>query len=433
MYPQLESTTGENRLNTWLSILPPLIAIAVAVWRKEVVLALLVGIFLAEAILVGFNPALGFTGTFERCVDVFSDSGNARVLLFGLVVGALLELMQASGGVSAFVERLTRTGLTKTPRQVSWLTTIIGMSVFVETSMSCLASGVVSQNLYDRFKMSRARLAYIVDSTCAPISVLVLINGWGAYILGLLGEQSAANPVDTMVRSIPYNFYALITLAMVFYTATTTRVYGPMRREEGTIAEQPPQTLAPATKARFMLVPLLVLITAMIAFMIYTGQGNLLDGSGSKSVLWSVCLATVVSFVMLKASGVFTHQEMITHSYRGMSNLLPVVTIMLLSFAIGASCRDLGTGPFVASILGDFLPHFMLAPLLFICAAPDLLYYRDLMGHLRDFDSRWATPCRADGSPRSFRAKRNPGWRRFRRPLFTHFRYHHYFFIGQRL
>lgn len=374
----------------WLSILPPLVAIAIAIWKKEVILALTCGIWLAESLLVCASPdwvwpaeiwmlpialfeviGLGFTGMLERCISVFGDGGNARVLLFGLIVGALIELMRVSGGVAGFVKKLANIGLTRSKRQVSLLASFIGISIFVETSMSCLAAGVVSQRLFDRFKMSRARLAFIVDSTCAPISVMVLFNGWGAYILGLVGEYYPDQAVSVLAKSVPLNFYALLILSLVFYTAISTRVHGAMAREE---ANQEAHEEAAAVEDEtigspaLMLIPMGILIGGMFFFMWYTGEGSLLKGSGSRSVLWSVSLATLVMIVMLVVKKVMAYKSIVETCYTGMAKLLPVVIIMLLSFAIGAACRDLNTGGFVASAVGPWLKPFLVAPLLFICA-----------------------------------------------------------------
>ena len=373
----------------WFSILPPLLAIAIAVWRKEVIFALTLGIWLAEVFLAAASPGwswpaqalawpialvelagLGFTGMLERCVLVFQSDGNTRVLLFGLIVGALLELMQESGGVSAFVRKLANMGLTKSPRQVSMLPTVIGTLIFVETSMSVLASGVVSQKLFDQFKLSRARLAFLVDSTCAPISVLFLfLNGWGAYVLGLLEPYSVERPVGVIVGSVFYNFYPILILILVWYTVATTRVHGPMRTAEQSADETESEIeIEEPTKARYMLLPLIVLIGGMIGFMFLTGKGDFFEGSGSKSVLWAVSLSLFSLIVLLVANRAQTHQEIVSISYRGIGKLVPVVMIMLLSFAIGDSCKQLGTGPFVAGFVGEFLPVFLIAPLLFISA-----------------------------------------------------------------
>jgi Na+/H+ antiporter NhaC len=376
----------------WLSILPPILAIAVAVWRKEVVLALTTGIWFGEILVVvdgseftaptsflGWLIALpqliglGFVGMLDRIAGVFASAGNTRVLLFGLLVGILIEWMQRSGGVSAFVRWLAGVGLTQSKRQVSWLASLVGLSIFVETSMSCLASGVVSQKLFDKFRMSRERLAYIIDSTCAPVSVLAVFNGWGAYILGLLEEYvPETETAPTFLASIPYNFYPILILLTVFYTATTTRVFGPLRQVEERAKDLPQsesQDLEPAGKLMFFLVPLGLLVGGMFFFMWFTGGGHLLQGSGSKSVLYSVSLALFVLLVLLLVQRSFEYKSLVEHAYVGIAKLTPVVTIMLLSFAIGTTCRTLETGPFVAGIVGDFLPAVMIAPLLFLAAA----------------------------------------------------------------
>lgn len=398
----------------WLTILPPLFAIVLAVWKREVVLALLAGIWLSESIIVAETnttlehltggwvvltgplwlletAALGFEQTIVRIVEVFGGKGDTRVLIFGLVVGALLELMRASGGVSALVQRLTNAGLTKSKRQVGVLSSLIGMLIFMETNLSVLSAGVVSQKLYDKFKMSRARLAYIIDSTCAPISVLFLFfNAWGPYVAGLIDDYDV-NVNSTIMGSVGFNFYALLTIALVWYTAITTKVYGPLKASELThnVGETTDEQLEAPTRARYMLAPLLTMIFGMIFFMVYTGfnairametQPDLPDfilwrlaavfreGSGSTSILMASSLAVLVAIVLTMKDKVYDLPKVSRVCYTGMSRLLPVVTVMLLSFAIGASCKALGTGPFVASVVGDFLPPILLAPLLFIAA-----------------------------------------------------------------
>ena len=375
----------------WLSILPPLVAIGVAIWKKEVISALVIGIWLAEILHIVKGPApafppdiawfwypvlalklvgMGFMETITRIVAVFQSPGDTQVLLFGLIVGALLELMRVSGGVSAFVKKLTQIGLTKSPRQVSMLASLTGMAIFVETNMSVLSAGLVSQKLFDKFRLSRARLAFLIDSTCAPISVLILFNAWGAYLLGLLEPYALPNPVMTLAVSVPLNFYPILILIIVWYTAISTKVYGPMRLAEASVEENLDQSKEETpTKVQFMLAPLVALIGGMAFFMWYTGNGQFFEGSGSLSVLMAVSLATVLMIALLLVHKRFAYSEIIGHSYTGAGKLIPVTTIMLLSFAIGATCKALGTGPFVASFVGAFLPPVLVAPLLFICAA----------------------------------------------------------------
>ncbi|MDX1585652.1 MAG: Na+/H+ antiporter NhaC family protein [Balneolaceae bacterium] len=352
----------------WIVILPPILAIAIAVWRKEVIIALVLALFFSEVIIAGWNPALGFTGAIDRIVAVFESPGNTRVLLFSLIVGALIEYIQVSGGVSACVKRLTGMGLTKTPRQVGLLTTFTGLIIFIETNLSILTAGILSRGLFDKFKMSRERLAYIIDSTCAPVAVLVLLNGWGAYLLGLISNYELSEPVYTLAMTIPLNFYAVATIAIVFYTVLTGNVHGPMKRAETFQTESDLDDPEPPTKARYMLVPLGFMTFGIVFFLWITGDGNIMQGSGSTSVLWATVLAVAAGYLMFIGEKVFSHREMIDITFDGMSNLLPLVSIVLLSLALGASLQALGTGSFVASMIGQYLPAITIAPLIFIAA-----------------------------------------------------------------
>ncbi len=354
----------------WLSLLPPIVAIVVAIWKREVILALIIALWLSETFMAGFNPALGFLAVLDRIVAVFQDVSNTQVLLFGLLVGALLALLRESGGVAAFTDRLIHRGFARTPRQAQLLPTVVGTSIFIDTNLSILTAGTVSQKLFDKFKMSRARLAFFLDSTCAPVSVIILLNGWGAYILGLIHSYDVGNPVRVLVTSIGFNFYPLLILATVFFTAITGRVFGSMRCSE--IKAQaiglPEQEIAPS-KARYMVVPVVLLVGGMLFFMYYTGEGNLLQGAGAKSVLWAVALATCCCALMLLFDKVFNIHEITKVSFKGMSDLLPVVSIVMLSMALGASLMALGTGDFIAGTLGPYLPFSLIAPLLFITAS----------------------------------------------------------------
>ncbi len=352
----------------WIVILPPILAIAVAIWRKEVIIALILAIFFSEIIIAGWNPALGFTGSIDRIVSVFDSPGNTRVLLFSLIVGALIEYIQVSGGVSACVKRLTGMGLTKTPRQVGLLTTFTGLIIFIETNLSILTAGILSRGLFDKFKMSRERLAYIIDSTCAPVAVLVLLNGWGAYLLGLISNYELTEPVYTLAMTIPLNFYAVATVILVFYTVLTGNVHGPMKTAETFQTESDLDDPEPPTKARYMLVPLGVMTFGIVFFLWITGDGNIMQGSGSTSVLWATVLAVAVGYLMLVGEKVFNHREMVDITFEGMSNLLPLVSIVLLSLALGASLQALGTGTFIASMIGQYLPAITIAPLIFVAA-----------------------------------------------------------------
>ncbi len=351
----------------WLSILPPVVAIIYAVWRREVTIALLLAIFTAALILADGNLALAFIDTVDRIVQVFSSAYNTRILMFSLIIGALIQLIKISGGVTALVNWLTTKRWVNNQRKAGLLPAIIGSSIFVDTNMSVLTAGISSQALFDRFKMSRLRLAYIIDATCAPISVLILLNGWGAAILGYLKLTGVDDPVTVMIHSIGFNFYAIITLIIMFYTVISTRVHGPMKSmETEALSLVSTEQLPKPTKKRYMLWPLIVMVFCMLLFMFITGDGDLRQGSGAESVLWSVILATMLAFALLRFDAQQPTKTLMQEMFTGMGLLLPLVTLVLLAFALSQAMGDLQTGVFVATAIGDFIPVWAVPALVFI-------------------------------------------------------------------
>jgi len=356
----------------WLSIIPPLLALVIVFWKKEVISALFIALLSSELLLILKSETAHLLTTpiaaIERIVSVAGSGSNTRILIFSLLVGALLALIRDSGGVAATVNLLLQKGVAKNKRQVGAVTMFTGTAVFIESNLSILTSGILARGLFDKFNMSRARLAYIIDSTCAPVCILILLNGWGAYVLGLISAyELSASPVSVLWGSALLNFYAIFTLLIVAYTIITDKLHGPMKHEEAvreTISSE--LKTVTATKARFMLVPLATMIISMFGFMWWSGDGVLTQGSGSKSVLYATLLACFVVYILLVTNKQMSHQTTISTAFKGMGELLPLVTIVLLSIALGASLKLLGTGIFVANLVGSFLPIFLIVPMLFI-------------------------------------------------------------------
>ncbi len=358
----------------WLSVLPPLVAIAVVLWRKEVIIALLLAIFSAEFLQIAFSwrtPLPAGLNTIERIVGVFSDTDNARLLIFSLMIGALLAFIRHSGGVAAMVVKIVNKGIVKNGRQASLLTSAVGVVIFVESNLSVLTAGILSRGLFDKFGLSRAKLAYIIDSTSAPICILILLNSWGAFVLVLInGYDLGASSASVLWGTIHLNFYPLVTLIIVFFTAATGRLYGPLALSEARVQtnESAEQEIA-ATKARYMVFPLATMIIGMVGFMYWTGNGVLADGSGSKSVLYATTAACMVAYLQMLMSGDFEHTQLVKIGFDGMGELLPLVAIVLLSLALGSSLSVLGTGTFIAQLVGDYLPVFLIPAMLFLAGA----------------------------------------------------------------
>ena len=358
----------------WLTITPPLLAIVVAIWTRNVFWALGVAIWLSETIIAGFNPFMGALGGIDRAVGVFDSSYNTRVLLFCLIIGALIVYMQRSGGISAMVERLQSSGFASTPRRASLVTAICGVLIFVETNISLLTTGILGRPLFDKLNVSRERLAYIIDSTCAPVSVLILFNGWGAYLLGLLNENGVDGATGVLMSTIALNFYAWITLVLVFATIVSNKTFGPLAAVEkaggGSAAVATgPFNEAPEAPSRaiYMAIPLFIMIGGTIGFMIWTGDGDIRQGSGSQAILWSVILATAAAFMCL-AHSKRAKGELLDIGFKGMGDLLPAVTMIYLALVLGASLNAVGMREFIASIASSFPAPWAIPSILFLAA-----------------------------------------------------------------
>lgn len=363
----------------WMTLLPALVAIVLVLWRKEVIIALLLSLFTAECLLllrqehpaVSSLPMAGLN-TLEALVNVLTDAGNARLMLFALLVGALMAYMRYSGGVAAMVEKLTTRGIAKNARQTKLLAFFTGIGIFIESNLSVLTAGILSRGLFDKFKISRAELAFIIDSTSAPICILILLNGWGAYVLGLLGAYDLSqSSVSILLQTIPLNFYAIFILLIVLFTIITGKHLAPMKvaNQQLNRIEGKDEIQQTATKARYMLLPLLTMIVSMVGFMYWTGNGDLSAGSGSKSVLYATALACLVAYGLLLSSKLFSHQQLVDIGYKGMSELLALVTILLLAVALGQSLKNLGTGLYISGLVAQSLPLWLIPAMLFLAGA----------------------------------------------------------------
>ena len=371
---------------SFVSLLPPLIAIALALWTRQVYLSLGAGVWLGYTVLAGWNPVAGLGGAIDGLVGVLTDAGNARVLLFTLVIGALIATVEASGGVRGFVEAVERRGLVTGRRGARMLAALVGVVVFIESNITCLVAGAVSRPLFDRHRSSREMLAYLIDSTSAPICILIPLNAWGAYILALLGEQGVEQPLRLFVSAIPLNLYALGALLLALVVAWTGWAFGPMRRAEArTAAGQlydegaPPMVdehaLVPEPEGNVppravnMLLPLLAMVAVMPLGLWATGDGDFLAGSGSTSVLWAVLAGLATAWVLLLAQRALPVSRLTEVGLRGAGGMLGMALVLLLALGLGAVARELGVGPYVAGLVADRLHPAVLLPVVFLTGA----------------------------------------------------------------
>jgi Na+/H+ antiporter NhaC len=358
----------------WLSLLPPLIAIVLALRTKQVYLSLFVGIWVGTTMLAGYNPVSGLIGSLEQMSVVVQT--NTELLLFTLVVGALILLMQRSGGVNGFAEWMVSRGWVRGKVSAQVVSALLGVSIFVESNITCLVTGTVSRPLFDRVGLSRAKLAYICDSTSAPICVLIPVNAWGAMLLSLLAAEGIEDPLGTLVAALPLNFYAILAIAMVFFIAISGRDYGPMVAAEQAAAEGRGKVGATedldgdvperGKRAYNLLIPVFVMLAIVPFGLIATGDGDWTQGSGSTSVFWAVTAAVVVAMILYRLQGLFGVVEMSEIAMQGFQQLLPVAVILALALGIGEIAKAVGTGPYVAGVVAPYLTPATVAPLVFL-------------------------------------------------------------------
>lgn len=371
---------------TWLTLLPPLLAIGLAIGTRQVYLSLAAGVWLGWTMLSGWNPIAGLGATIEALVMVLGDAGNARVVLFTLIIGALIATVEAAGGVSGFVSALENRRLVTSARGSRMLAYIVGAVIFVESNITVLVSGAVARPLFDRFKSSREMLAYLIDSTSSAVCILVPLNAWGAYILVLLAESGVADPLGTLVGSIPLNLYALVTVVMAGGVAFTGLAIGPMRRAEARAAEGratderlaplldeaalvPPPEPGVTPRALTMILPIAVMVLTMPIGLFITGGGDFRAGSGSTSVLWAVLAGLLTAWILVLIRRELKVDRLITIGLRGAGGMLGMALVLMLALALGAVTRELGTGVYVAQAIGGALSPAVLVPLVFLTGA----------------------------------------------------------------
>lgn len=371
----------------WLSLLPPVLAILLAMKTRQVYLSLFLGIWTGWIVLSGGNPFLGFTKALDSIVNVFTDAGNTRVILFSAMVGAVITFTQRSGGVDGFIQWVGARGLTNSPRRAALFTWLIGVILFIESSITILVAGAISRPVFDKLRISREKLAYILDSTSAPICILIPFNAWGAYVVTLLLNENIQNPVAVFTYAVPLNFYALTAVLFVLFIILTGKDFGPMRtaekraREEGKVLADDAEPLVstevialPAKEgispsARNMIVPISIMVLMMPVGLLVTGNGSILNGSGSTAVFWAVLAAVVSAAIMYKIQKIFTTSEEVDLFFKGVGGLMPMAILLVLAFSIGATCKELGTGIYVANTAQEFISPRFVPIIIFIVSA----------------------------------------------------------------
>lgn len=370
----------------WTSVLPPVCAIALAIVSRQVILSLLAGIWLGWWMAGDANVLIAAGAAVEGIVAVLGNAGDTRVIGFTLVIGAMIAVIERTGGVRGFVGWLTRRRWVDSAKRAEWLAWGTGIVIFIESNLTLLVAGAVSRPLFDRLRISRERLAYLIDSTSAPVCILIPLNAWGAFNLGLLNGTALEDPLGTFVGAIPFNFYSILAVVLAAVVIARGWNFGPMAKAQArTQAGQllwpnaapmvDPSLLGSTDDAEtsdaspaFMLVPIAVLVAMVPVALYVTGDGNLAEGSGSTAVLWAVLTGLIAAWLMAMIRQRRGIDELMDTSLKGAGGLLPVAVILLLALALGDVTDTLGTGAYLSQVVSDNVPLLLLPALVFLVA-----------------------------------------------------------------
>lgn len=370
-----------------LSVLPPLLAIILAIVTRQVIISLTIGIWIGFCLLQSVNPFTGLALAIDGVINVFSDAGDTRVLVFTLVVGSLIATVESLGGVRGFIRVLESRRWVNSPVRAQWLAWVTGVVIFIESNITLLVAGSVSRPLFDRYKIAREKLAYIIDSTSAPICILIPLNAWGAVVIGILESSNIGSPVEVFISAILFNFYPLAAIGLSALVIWKNIDIGPMKKAQAR-TEQGQMLWPDATpmvdpsilaeeeieassddKARYMVIPIAVMVLSMPLGLYITGNGSLVEGSGSTSVLWAVLAGLTSAWVLALVEKRTRVEELMQTMLKGAGGLLPVAMILLFALALGDVANLLGTGTYVAQVAQESIPLALMLPLLFIISS----------------------------------------------------------------
>lgn len=366
------------------SVVPPILTIVLALVTKNVFISLLIGIFTSSMVLCGGAPLTGLNDAFYSFIHTFESSGNTITLISFLLIGALIYLIEKSGGVEGFTEvMLKKRALIKTKRGASIFTWLLGIIIFTSGSLSCMVTGSVSRPFNDALKVPHEKSAFIVHATSTPWCVLFPLSGWLAALAGYLtsGGVPENEAISVLLRSIPLNFYCILAVFGTLAVSLFGINIGPMRKAEeradktgaldnpgrgGTLTEETTSPSKAKPRVLNMLLPMGVLIATILAVLTITGKGTPTQGAGMQSLLWGCILAVVTICILCVAQKLFSVDEVINEMFKGMGTMLPVAGILLFGFTMGNLVKDLDTGNYLTSVFMGVLSPALLPALSFL-------------------------------------------------------------------
>ncbi len=375
---------GAVFIGTVWSLLPPILAIVLALITKEVYSSLFIGVAVGACMYTGFHP----WETFVTFFDVMKGNMNLNILIFDILLGMIIVLMAKTGGSAAYGrwagERI------KSKKSASLATMGLGILIFVDDYFNCLTVGSVMRPVTDRYKISRAKLAYIIDATAAPVCIIAPISSWAAAVNSYVPADAGITGFQLFLRTIPYNLYALLTLAMVAYICISGWDFGLMKKHEKNAQEG---DLFTSGKEEFeklqeevghhkgkvidLVLPVAVLIITAVGAMIYTGY---LDGAmdiitafagcdAETSLIFATTVTVLLSALWYLPRKVITFKNFMDSLTEGFKLMVPACTILIFAWSLKGIGDLLGIADFVENVVGNQVSANILVPMIMFCVA----------------------------------------------------------------
>jgi Na+/H+ antiporter NhaC len=398
--------TAPQAAGSWVAILPPLLTIAVALLFKRVVPALFLGIWMGAWAINDFGLLGLWTGlldTFQVFVaNALSNPDHTAIVLFSMMVGGMVGIISRNGGMQGIVNHIVKWA--DSARHACIATATLGLAIFFDDYANTLVVGNTMRPVTDSMRVSRAKLAYIVDSTAAPVACIAIVTTWIGYEIGLIGDSITkmegldAEAYMLFLNTIPYSFYPVLAIAFVFMVSASGRDYGPMLKAERlakTNGSASPETqkashqetddLKPVEgkpqRAFNAYIPVLVMVLGMLVGLYVTGKQGVADmanptlkdiignADSYTALMWSSLTSMMAAALLSIGQRIMDLEEVVNAWFHGVRAMLMAMIILILAWSLGEVTEILKTADFLAGILGDALPTFILPALVFVLAA----------------------------------------------------------------
>lgn len=403
IFPDVKTEYSINVIPGILSIVPPLLAIVLALLFKQVVISLILGIYSGALFINGYNPLTAFLRLIDKyIIQSVSDVSHTQVIVFTLLFGGVIGLISKSGGTTGIANSLSK--LARTRRSGMIATWLSGLLIFFDDYANALVVGNLMRPITDKLKVSREKLSFIVDATSAPVASIFIVSSWIGYEVGLIQDGlttigSPLNAYSVFLDSIIFRFYPIAMLFFILVIALTNRDFGPMLKaerrsfKEGLVSSptssanqllQSSELFGNEDKAKWYngIVPILSLVLITIAGLIFTGLSSLkaqgiteygvrdvISNSDSYlSLLWGSSSACVIAAAMIIAQRILSVKETIDAWFNGIRSMLLAILILTLAWAIGSVTNEMRTADYIISLISQSIdPRFLPVIVFAIC------------------------------------------------------------------